>query len=265
MRRCLIAFLLLLTASIAASQVLAESRSRHFAANGNFDSQGTFLPAQAGFNLADVSSRAELDRLPEGVKGLMWMGRCKGADATFQAIAGTVIDDPRLYGFYLMDDPDPTGRWRTACPAAALREEADWIHSRRPEAIAFVALMNLGSSSAPVFSPNYAPEFTHLDAYGIAPYPCRTGWARCDLGMIDQFVAAAQRAGVPLERIAPTYQAFGGGSWRSDDGGSYRMPTVSELKEMLSRWRAVAPSPLSTTPIPGARSVVTRHFRHLNR
>jgi hypothetical protein len=107
MRRCLIAFLLLLAACIAASQAPAASRTKHFAANGNFDSEGTFLPAQAGFNLADVSSRVELDRLPEGVMGLMWMGCCNGADATFQAIAGTVIDHPRLHGFYLMDDPDP--------------------------------------------------------------------------------------------------------------------------------------------------------------
>jgi hypothetical protein len=171
------------------------------------------------------------------------VGQCNGADAAFQSIVGAVIDHPRLHGFYLMDDPDPTGRWAPSCPASALQAEADWIHSQRPDALAFVALMNLGSSSDPVFSPEYAPETTHLDAFGVAPYPCRTGWAQCDLTMIDRFVAAALRAGVPLDRIVPTYQTFGDGSWRSDSGGPYRLPMAPEMEAMLTRWRALAPSP----------------------
>ena len=41
----------------------------HFAANENFDAAGAFLPSSAGFNLADVSSRHELDVLPRGAMG----------------------------------------------------------------------------------------------------------------------------------------------------------------------------------------------------
>ena len=40
----------------------ANSRAAlHFASNGNFDSAGNYVPAAAGFNLADVSSLAQLD------------------------------------------------------------------------------------------------------------------------------------------------------------------------------------------------------------
>ena len=46
----------------------------HFAANENFDAAGAFLPSSAGFNLADVSSRRELDLLPRGTMGLAWVG-----------------------------------------------------------------------------------------------------------------------------------------------------------------------------------------------
>jgi hypothetical protein len=55
----------------------------HFAPNNNFDSNGAYLPAKAGFNLADVSSIRVLDSLLAGVKGLAWVGQCGGVDAAF--------------------------------------------------------------------------------------------------------------------------------------------------------------------------------------
>ena len=88
-----------------------------------------------GFDLADVSSRRELDLLPDGVAGLMWVGLCSGVTAQFKALVGAVIDHPKVFGFYLIDDPDPTGIWRRQCKASDLRAEADWIHQRRPNAI----------------------------------------------------------------------------------------------------------------------------------
>ena len=52
----------------------------HFAPNGNFYSDGAYLPGKVGFNLADVNSVAEiLDTLPAGVKGLSGSGNAAGS------------------------------------------------------------------------------------------------------------------------------------------------------------------------------------------
>jgi hypothetical protein len=237
------AFLLALaTASIATSK--GRPRVRHFAANANFDASGVYAPASVGFNLADVSSRRELDLLPDGVAGLMWVGLCRGVTAQFKALVGAVIDHPKVFGFYLIDDPDPTGIWRRQCKASDLRAEADWIHQRRPNAITFVALMNLGSSASPRFSADYRPETTHIDLFGVSPYPCRTNLPACDYDMIDRFVRAAREASVPIDSVVPTFQSFGGGEWRTDSGGGYRLPSPDEMQSMFERWKTLTPKPV---------------------
>jgi hypothetical protein len=216
----------------------------HFAANENFDAAGAFLPSSAGFNLADVSSRRELDLLPRGTMGLVWVGLCEGVTARFKAVVGAVINHPKTFGFYLVDDPDPTGRWRAQCKPSDLRAESDWIHRRRPAAITFVALMNLGSSASPSFSADYRPKVSHIDLFGVSPYPCRTGSSECDYDMIDRFVRSSRDAGIPPDRIIPTFQSFGGGEWRTDSGDAYRLPTPSELQVMLERWNKLIPAPV---------------------
>src|SRR5207244_6412629 len=78
----------------------------HYAPNHHFDSSGRYVPANAGFNLADVSNVSQLDSLPSGVKGLVWLGLCNGADSSFiNAVQPFVGDHPKLFGFYLMDEP----------------------------------------------------------------------------------------------------------------------------------------------------------------
>jgi hypothetical protein len=235
-------------ACLAASTVFGKAQQPrpvlHLAANGNFAANGEFLPGKVGFDLADVSNRGQLDRLPDGVKGLVWMGLCAGADKIFVEFARTVIDHPKLFGFYLMDDPDPTGGWRPSCKASDLRAESDWIHARRRDAMTFVALMNLGSWAAPDYGGEYAPEKSHVDLFGVSPYPCRANWPQCDYGMIDRFVAAAARAGIPLARVVPIYQAFGGGGWRADSAGQFRLPSPTEMEVMFERWRQLTPAPV---------------------
>ena len=220
-----------------------DSHVWHFAANQNFDAAGAFLPGRAGFNLADVSTRRELDLLPDGTMGLVWVGSCQGVTSAFETAVGAVIDHPKAFGFYLVDDPDPTGWWRRKCKPSDLRAESDWIHRRRSRAVTFVALMNLGSSASPRFSADYRPEASHVDLFGVSPYPCRTGWRECDYDMIDRFVGASQQAGIPADRIVPTFQSFGGGDWRADSGGGYRLPNSSEMERMLKRWDKFTPAP----------------------
>lgn len=216
----------------------------HFASNGNFNPAGAFAPARAGFDLADVSSSSQLDLLPQGTEGLVWLGQCDGVTAKFMAAVNAVIEHPKTFGFYLMDDPDPSGMWRPLCKGSDLRAESDWIHQRRPGVVTFVALMNLGSLAAPRFSEDYNPEASHVDLFGVAPYPCRANWPKCDLDMIDRFVAASLEAGFPIARIVPTFQTFGGGEWRSDGGGGFRLPSASEMQSILERWYKFSPAPV---------------------
>jgi hypothetical protein len=224
----------------------AKQRSQvwHYAPNRNFDETGAFTPARAGFNLADVSTRSQLDLLPDGVKGLVWVGQCDGVTLNFKTIVDATIDHPKLFGFYLMDDPDPTGLWKPRCNASDLRAESDWIHRRRRNAVTFVALMNMGTSAWPRFSAEYAPKNSHVDLFSVGPYPCRRKLVECDFDMIDRYIAASRNAGFSLSRTVPIFQVFGGGDWRADDGDVYRLPNPPELQKILERWNKISPAPV---------------------
>lgn len=233
-------FVLLVAASARSVPVM----THHYTPNRNFDSKGRYVPGEFGFNLSDVTTIPDLDRLPDGVAGLVWVGRCSGADAAFIAAVRPFVNHPKVFGFYLMDDPDPS-RWEgRRCTAENLKAEADWIRSHAPEAKTFVALMNLGSSRAPSFHNSYNPENSHVDLFGVSPYPCRTELEGCDFGMIDRFVDAAVAAGIPVDRIVPGYQTFGGGSWVDDGGGHYALPSDRSEREILARWSALIGRPV---------------------
>lgn len=236
--------------------------SLHYAANGNFDSSGNYLPGSLGFNVADIGSASALSWIPSGVKGLAWLGLCNGADTNFKATVdgykANAAQYHNLYGFYVMDDPDPTGKWATQCTAAHLKEEADYIHAAIPGAVAFIVPMNLSSSSSPTFDPGggipvYSQANTHMDAFGLDAFPCRstfgnfdpvTGHASCHLDMINGYYNAARSIGIPQSAIVPIYQTFGLGTWGEDTGGQYAVPTVDQENQILARWASLTPTPL---------------------
>ena len=124
----------------------------HYAANGNFASNGQYLPGADGFNLADVSSVSATNALPAGVKALVWVGTCDGATASFQLLVDSFAASSKLFGFYLMDEP-----YASSCPAANLKAESDWIHQHLPGAKTFVILVNMGSSASPTYAGTYTP------------------------------------------------------------------------------------------------------------
>ncbi len=235
--------LFMLTLVLDAPARIGPRSALHYAANGNFDSNGNYLPSAVGFNLADVGSVTQLDSLPDGVKGLVWVGQCNGADTTFVNTVRPYIGNAKLFGFYLMDDPDPTGKYRPLCTAESLKAESDWIHTNVPGAKTFILLMSMSSSKAPSFTSTYNPANSHVDLFGIAPYPCRTELNDCDHDMIDRYVAAAESWGVPRNSMVPVYQAFGGGNWVDDGGGRYALPTVGQLQQILARWETLVPTP----------------------
>ncbi len=223
-------------------------KTLHYAPNRNFSLDGVFLPAGAGFNLADVSKPDEFRQLRQGNRALVWVGQCQGVDQAFLRIVSPYVGSSTLFGFYLMDDPDPRTLAEVenpshACAVSNLRAEADWIHDHVPGARAVIVLMNMGTVAQPSFKGTYEPASSHVDLFGLSAYPCRTDVAGCDYDTIDRYVAAAIEAGVPRDHIVPTYQAFGEGDWVTDSGGRYSMPDTDQEIAILSRWRQLVPDP----------------------
>jgi len=214
----------------------------HYAPNHNFDRDGVWRPAAAGFNLADIAEDRRLRDLPAGVKALIWVGLCNGADRKFIAKVAPYLHQHNVFGFYLMDDPDPRSG-NAQCKAESLRAEADWIHDHMPGALTFIVLMNMSDAGRPSFQGTYNPSNSHVDLYGIDPYPCRSELKGCSDAMIERYVAAADAWGIPRTRMVPVYQAFGGGSWKDGDGGEYMLPTAAQLHAMFTRWHALIPAP----------------------
>lgn len=214
----------------------------HYAPNGNFDKDGQYLPGKIGFNLADVSSVSQLDSLGADVKGLVWIGQCNGADENFRRAVQPYIGNPKVFGFFLMDDPDPreifeSGKLSAPCTPDNLKAESDWVHSHVPGAMTFIVPMNLSSSKTPSFKNTYNPANSHIDLFGLDPYPCRTELQGCDFDMIDRYVDAATSWGIPRGSMVPFYQSFGGGDWVDDYGGKYLLPTAEQMRQILDRWR----------------------------
>ena len=199
----------------------------HYTANGNFVN-GVYAPGADGFNLADVSSVSELNALPPGVKGLVYLGLTNGADANFQATVSAFKNNPNLYGFYIADEPG-------GGLAANLKAEADWIHANVPGAKTFIVEQNLGSDSNPDFV--YNPANTDIDLFGLDPYPIKPSGV--DYSVITTAVSAAEAAGIPLADIVPVYQAFGGGGY-----SEWTLPTPAQETEILSTWGGSVPNPV---------------------
>jgi len=123
--------------------------------------------------------------------------------------------------------------------------ESDWIHAHVPGAKTFIVMLNVNTTStAPTYANTYNPGNSHIDLYGLDPYPCRTEVGGCDYSMIIVAVAAAEAAGIPLGSIVPVYQAFGGGGWSDDGGGQYTLPTASQEEGILAVWAPLVPNPV---------------------
>jgi Bacterial Ig-like domain len=207
----------------------------HYAANNNMVVTGgayTYAPGVDGFNLADVSSLDALNALPAGVKGLVYLGMTDGVTPAFKAAVDQYIGNPKLYGFYVADQP-------TTVPAANIKAESDYIHANVPGAITFMWIQNTSAPTTPVYN-LYNPLNTDIDLFGISPQPVRpmfTGGT--DFSVIPDAVNAAVAGGIPLADIVPIYQAFGGGGVAS----SYTLPTASQEQQIISTWATYVPNP----------------------
>lgn len=214
--------------------------SLHYASNHNYSQSGQYLPAADGFNVADVGRYAKnkLDSLPSGVRGLVWLGYCQGTTAAFRSAVDAFAGDPKVYGFYVMDEATPA-----TCPAANLLAEDNWIHAHVPGAKTFALLANLASAAQPAFAGSYTPRDCGLDLIGLDPYPVRSELLSPDYAEIAGYVRSAEAAGWPESSIVPVYQAFGGGSFPDDANGYWVLPTAAQERQIFAAWAAVIPHP----------------------
>lgn len=215
----------------------------HYAAGGGLDSNGNYTPAEAGFNLADIQYVDQANALPNGVQGLVWLDQYQGVTQDFIDKVTPFLNNPKVFGFYLVDEPDPTGQWGPQANAADLKAESDWIHQHDPGAKTFTVLNNMGSSDDPSYMNSYNQANTHIDYFGLDWYPVWSDRPNVDLSTIDKYVAAAEQAGIPLDSIVPVYQAFGGGGWSTETGSQVVMPTAAQEQAMINHWADLVPNP----------------------
>ncbi|MBW8483999.1 hypothetical protein [Actinomadura parmotrematis] len=193
-----------------------------------------------GYDLVDVKpDPALVDAIPAGMRGLMWVGNftCGAFELDYTAFTEAVrrlARDPRVYGWYLSDEPNPR-----ECPgiAAEIRRRADFIRAHAPGQVSFVSLTDWPMK--PV-----APKRTHVDLVGLDPYPCKGGTKagkECNIDAVDRMVRMADEAGVPRRSVVPVFQTFG----QSCSGGEreYWLPTVPQLRAILARWDRLVPRP----------------------
>jgi hypothetical protein len=217
--------------------------SLHYTPNSNFDTNGRYVPGDYGFNLTDAESVTNVNNTPASDKALVFLGLCNGADTNFTQTITPYLNNSKVFGYYLMDDPDPTGSYHTLCTVANLKAESDWIHQHDPGKKTFIVLMNLGSSASPSYTNSYKPSNSDIDLYGLDMYSCRSNLNGCDDTVISNAVTAAESWGIPQSAIIPMYQAFGGGSFTVDTGGSYLFPSETEVLNSLEKWKSVVPNP----------------------
>ncbi|QXJ21898.1 hypothetical protein AGRA3207_002807 [Actinomadura graeca] len=193
-----------------------------------------------GYDLVDVKPEdALLAGVPAGMQALLWVGNftCGDFELGFEAFTravGRFGRDPRVYGWYLSDEPN-SGE----CPRVAgeIRRRADYIRRHAPGQVSFISLTDWPME--PV-----APRNVGVDLVGLDPYPCK-GSARvrdtCNIDAIDRMVRMADDAGIPRQRIAPVFQTFGQGCSEGDK--QYWLPTTGQLRAILARWDRLAPRP----------------------
>jgi serralysin len=202
-----------------------------------------YAPGALGFNLADISSLSILNLLPDDVKGLVYVGGsnggCSGDTPQFRSFVDQFKNNPKLWGFYLMDEPYARQVGSTPpCPMVNLKAETDYVHANFPGVMTFVKLGNIGSTTKPDYMDFGLAGM--LDVYGIGGYPCRTaneGPDKCEYAMIDRYVKAALDAKIPKEKMAPTYQAFGG--WDN----VFVVPNATQMQKLLEKWHSALPNP----------------------
>jgi hypothetical protein len=209
------------------------STSLHYAPNAN-EAYGSYNapgdPGSDGFNLADVSSVSAANALPSGVEGLVWLGDTSGLTSSFESTVNAAANDPKVYGFYVADEPSNSA-------IVNLAKEDHYIATHAPGKMSFIVAENNGDPQNPSYA--VTPSNTGADLVGLDPYPVRPQFSGgIDLSVIDAAVKAATSVGWSTDQIVPVYQAFGGGGY-----SSWTLPTASQEQQILAEWAKLTPAP----------------------
>jgi hypothetical protein len=265
-------------APVSMSGAEAQHRAQHYTANTSGDEEAA---AAAGFNVLDVTMRSTgaatktaIDGLPAGTRALVWAGNLDnetcglaGSDtsqATFDANVRSAAlgADPKLFGYYLSDEPHPYAPAYCSTAASDIRSRADEVHQFQPGKMAFI-VVEQSSAACPgplVAGCEFAalnPSQTHVDAVGIDPYPCHYASdgitpEPCDVDKIGSKVNLANANGVTDSKIVPVFQAFGQSGCPPPCTPYYRTPSASkpyvqsEEGQLIQAWYAVVPHPIMT-------------------
>ena len=199
--------------------------TKHYTANES----GAYTNAAAiGFNVHDTGmSTSTINALPAGSQALVWVGigstNCSATlTTTFKNFVLANAANPKLYGFYLNDEPTDS-----TC-VVAVTAYSQYIHLNAPGKMSLILLTDWpGTYSA------YRPSVTGVDLVALDPYPVKNG--TYDVNLIPEEVGRAVSAGIPLENIVPVFQVFGGSGWDS--------PTSTQLTSILEQWESIIPNP----------------------
>ncbi|WP_433464267.1 hypothetical protein [Spirillospora sp. CA-128828] len=194
-----------------------------------------------GYDLVDVKADPALVAgVPAGMQALLWVGNFTCGDFelgwdAFQRAVQRFGRDPKVYGWYLSDEPN-TGD----CPkiAGEIRRRAGYIERNAPGQVSFISLTDWPMRPL-------APKRVGVDLVGLDPYPCKGSdrtREHCDIGAIDRMVRMADDAGIPRAKVAPVLQTFGQSCSKGDR--KYWMPTQSQFRRILARWDRLTPRPL---------------------
>jgi hypothetical protein len=231
----------------------------HYTANiGSDQSQAASL----GFNLFDIGpTKASIDALPDGVRAIVWVGNLGNAPvgsscpapaltlAEFQAVVDNLKNDPKVFAYYLSDEPHPL-----VCPDAAndIKIRADYIRANAPTQKSFIVVLdgsNVCSGNLGCEYDALKPSNTHVDYIGLDPYPCHYAAdgvtaVPCDISSITTKVNLAISKGIPVSAIVPTFQTFGQAGRSDGKTVYYRLPTTTELTDMINAWHDLVPNPV---------------------
>jgi len=204
--------------------------TKHFTANEtNEDSSKAYTNAAAiGFNIHDTGmSTSTINALPDGSQAMIWVGigasNCSTTlSSTFTSFVLANATNPRLYGFYLTDEPI-----NDTC-VTAVTAYTKYIHDNAPGKKAFILLTDWPGTYAA-----YRPAVTNVDLIGLDPYPVKGG--TYDNTLISHKINDAIAAGIPLANIVPVFQTFGGAGWDA--------PTATQLTTILGQWATLIPNP----------------------
>ncbi|GAA3733967.1 hypothetical protein GCM10022225_15370 [Plantactinospora mayteni] len=230
------------TPAVAVEAAPLATTSLHYANNIGYSA----APRDVGFNLWDLGPwPGDVNALPAGHQALLWVGgdnsQCGSeyTDAQFNALVDSLAGNPKVFGWYLWDEPD-----FVACPTllALISKRANYIRTRTGGVQkSFVASGGGDGEAAPAA---LAPARSGVDLIGLDPYPCRIG-ETCEYGLINQAVQQTLANGIPLAAIVPTYQAFGQTCSSIPTGNrKWRLPTATEMDQIFARWDSLVPSPV---------------------